>query len=294
LLVLLVCTTASKFSSLKTSNEKVIVTGTRFTYPVIAKWISEFKKTHPNVSIQLAPLGSPAADSANLKIVSHDIAKADLKEGEHYIALAKYGLLPIANTKSPLVTQYKDKGLQEKDIEELFFTEHIGQKNNYVVYTREQKSCAPISFASNFGHAFTDLYGIKVRGDDKALLTALQKDSLGISYNNLGYVYDVNTRKLVDRIAVLPVDLNHNGRIDADESFYTSLDEVIAKYECTYTTLLATEDVNVVYAKTPSPDRDLFLHWVLNEGQQYNHVVGFLNFTGTELYKQKLALKNTN
>lgn len=276
----------------KASNRKVIVTGTRFTYPIIEKWILEFKKEHPEVPVQLAPLGTPAADSANLKIVSHDLSAKDLKEGETYLALAKYGLLPIANAKSPLVSYYKSKGLQEKDIENLFFTEHIGEKINYKVYTREQKSCAPISFAGNFGHDFSELSGTKIPGDDKALLNALRLDSLGISYNNLGYVYDIRTRKLAEGIQVLPVDLNHNGKIDADESFST-LDEVIKHYESTNSKLLATEDVNVIYSKkAENPSLVLFLNWILNEGQQYNHAVGFLNFNASELDKQKLALKN--
>ena len=275
------------------SEDKVILTGTRFTYPVVEKWIVEFKKTHPAVNISLARLGEAGADSANLRITSHDIVLADLKEGETYVDIAKYGLLTIANAKSPLVAYYKDKGLQEADINKLFFSENTGKNANYVVYTRQQKSCAPISFANNFGHSFSDLSGTKIPGDDKALLQALRKDSLGISYNNLGYVYDIRSRKLAEGIAILPVDLNHNGKIDKDENFYATLDEVIAKYESIQNTLLATEDVNVVYQKKSSnPNVQVFLNWVLNEGQKYNHEVGFLNFTTVELTKQKQALAN--
>ena len=275
------------------SDNKVIITGTRFTYPVVEKWLVEFKKTHPDVNIRLARLGEPAADSANLRITSHDVDVSALKAGETYVAIAKYGLLTIANEKSPLVAYYKDKGLQEADINQLFFTDHTGQKLNYVVYTREQKSCAPISFASYFGHSFSDLSGTKVPGDDKALLQALRKDSLGISYNNLGYVYDIRSRKLAEGIAILPVDLNHNGKIDKDERFYNTLDEVIARYEGAPNNLLATEDVNVVYQKsTSNPNLQVFLNWVLNDGQKYNHEVGFLNFNTVELAKQKQALAN--
>ncbi|MDB5273999.1 MAG: hypothetical protein JWO58_2366 [Chitinophagaceae bacterium] len=274
-------------------DSKVIITGTRFTYPVIEKWVSEFKKSHPGINIALAPLGTPAADSANLKITSHDVIVADLAAGETYIAVAKYGLLAIANAKSPLVSYYKNRGLKESDINKLFFAGSTSTSKDYVVYTREQKSCAPISFAANYGHDFADLSGTKVKGDDKALFVALKKDSLGISYNNLGYVYDVHTRKLVDGIAILPIDLNQNDRIDADERFYNTLDEVIAKYETTTNKLLAVEDVNVVYAKkTSNANIDLFLNWVLTEGQQYNHEVGFLNFKTEELNKQKLVLKS--
>jgi phosphate transport system substrate-binding protein len=293
ILLLLVVYTPLNYLHAQNSNNKVIITGTRFTYPIIEKWIFEFKKSYPNVNVYLAPLGSQASDSANLKITSHDIGKSDLKDEDNYVAVAKYGLMSIANTKSPLVPYYKNKGLQEKDINELFFTDNSDKNKNYVVYTREKKSCAPISFAAYYGHSFSDLSGIKVPGDDKDLLAALKKDSLGISYNNLGYVYNTRTRKLVEGIAVLPVDLNQNGKIDPDENFYATLDEVIKKYENTQSKLLATEDVNIIYSKvSPTPNIAVFLNWVLNEGQKYNHEVGFLNFNTGELDRQKIALKN--
>jgi phosphate transport system substrate-binding protein len=279
------------------SEQKVILTGTRFTYPIIEKWITEFKKTHPSISIALAPLGSPAADSANIKISGQEVIEKNLNPGETYVALAKYGLLAIANAKSPLVASYKNKGLQESDINNLFFLEQISisKEKKYVVYTREQKSCAPVSFASSYGHTFEELSGTKVKGDDKALLKALLADSLGISYNNLGYVYDVKTRKLVDGIAVLPFDLNHNGRIDEEEKFYNTLDDVINKYETTTNKLLATEEVSVIYSTTKSNAAiDLFLNWVLTDGQKYNHELGFLNFNAGELNQQKLTLRNSS
>ena len=291
-ILLLIFVIYTSYLHAQNSNDKVIITGTRFTYPIIEKWIYEFKKSYPDVPVSLAPLGSPAADSANLKISSHDIEKSDLKEGDNYVAVAKYGLMPIANAKSPLVPYYKNKGLQEKDINELFFTDNSTKDKNYVVYTREKKSCAPISFAAYYGHSFLELSGVKVPGDDKDLLKALKKDSLGVSYNNLGYVYNVRTRKLEEGIAVLPLDLNHNGKIDSDENYYATLDEVIKKYENTQSKLLATEDVNIIYSKTsPTPNITVFLNWVLNEGQKYNHEVGFLNFNASELNKQKIALK---
>jgi phosphate transport system substrate-binding protein len=294
-LLLTLTITASQFAYTDSANDKVILTGTRFTYPIIEKWIAEFKKVHPDVNVSLAPLGSAAADSANVRISGQDVIEKNLNPGETHIALAKYGLLAIANAKSPLVASYKNKGLQESDINKLFFMDHIStsKEKEYVVYTREQKSCAPVSFASSYGHTFEELAGTKVKGDDKALLNALRADSLGISYNNLGYVYDVKNRKLVDGIAVLPFDLNHNGRVDADEKFYNSLDEVIAKYETTTNKLLATEEVSVIYSTTKyNAAIDLFLNWVLTDGQKYNHELGFLNFNAAELNQQKLAFKN--
>ena len=293
--LLAVALLTTNFTTNKTDvDTKVIITGTRFTYPIIEKWIIEFKKAYPTVNIRLAPLGSPGVDSANLRITSHDIFEGDLKEGQTYVAVAKYGLLPIANAKSPLVAYYKEKGIQEGDLKELFFTDNTGKSKNYVTYTRESKSCAPISFAAYYGYSFTDLSGTKVPGDDKALLQSLKKDSLGISYNNLGYVYDIHSRKLTEGVAILPLDLNNNGKIEKDEQFYSTLDEVIAKFETTPNKLLATEDVNIVYQKnSTNPNLQLFLKWVLNEGQKFNHEIGFLNFSSKELSKQKLALQKT-
>ena len=54
---------------------------------------------------------------------------------------------------------------------------------------------------------------------DPGLAQAVKKDVTGIGYNNLAYLYDLKTRKQVAGVHALPIDVNGNGKIDADENF---------------------------------------------------------------------------
>ena len=60
-----------------------------------------------------------------------------------------------------------------------------------------------------------DLLGIGVFGDP-GLNEAVRKDALGIGFNNINYAYDATTLKPMAGTAILPIDLNDNGKIDAD------------------------------------------------------------------------------
>ncbi|MES2731149.1 MAG: hypothetical protein V4714_05350 [Bacteroidota bacterium] len=288
-------------------NEKVLITGTRFTYPLVEKWISEFKQAHPGIEIGLLPKGS--AESATLSINAYKIPKEKLKENFDYINIGRYVLLPIANSNNPLNQDFQKKGLKESEAKKLFFEEADAylnepkkeKKNAFVptIYTREQKSCAPTAFANHFGFQQENITGKSITGDDRFLIQAIKKDSSGITYNNLGFIYDLSSRKVIEGIAVVPFDLNDNGKLDASENFYSSLDDVIKSVESAKPNAIPVENVTISFSKetaASNPNLKLFLDFVLNQGQQFNHQFGFLTLEEQHLAKQKevlnLASKN--
>lgn len=159
------------------------------------------------------------------------------------------------------------------------------------LYTRESRSCAPIAFASHFGYEQSSIKGKGISGDDKYLIHAVKKDTAGVTYNNLGLIYDLSTRKTVEGIAVLPLDLNGNGKLDGDEKIFDNLDKVIEKLEKEEISSVPVENINVVYdLANDNKNIRLFLSWVLDQGQKYNHDYGFLNFDTETLSKQKEIL----
>ena len=95
------------------------------------------------------------------------------------------------------------------------------------IYTRSDACGAAEIWAKFFGKKQEDLLGVGVFGDP-GLAQAVKKDPLGIGYNNIGYVYDAATRQQIKGLKVVPIDLNNNGKIDSDEDFYTSMDDLIA------------------------------------------------------------------
>lgn len=124
-------------------------------------------------------------------------------------------------------------------------------------------------------------------GDDIYLLSAIKKDSIGLTYNNLGYLYDVNSRSLKEGIALLPIDLKK----EAKPILSGNLDEVLGVLEATKIETVPVEKIGFVYSEQNArKEITEFLKWVLTDGQKFNHDKGFLNLDKQALNEQESRL----
>lgn len=268
----------------------VKISGTRLTHPLVRKWMVEFNKTYPEIKVEIAT--ATPEHPIDLSIATYDVTKGGLKEGKEVVVLNRYVQLPIANSARPDLKALQAKGFTVTDFNKIYFAEQQGNapvgSHPIVVYKRDKPACAAVSFAGHYGKDPHKAPGVGVKGDDKELSSSVKKDVNGLSYNNLGFVYDLTTRKVADSLAVIPLDLDENGKIDANEQIYGSLDEVIAFVEKTGHPKIPFDNVNVVFDKTSKNEAaGLFLNWVLTEGQRFNHAFGFLNQEQQTLAKQK-------
>ena len=261
-------------------NKKILITGSRFTYTYVEALIAEYKIINPEVEIVIIPRGANT-DSSNLFINGQEIKPGDLKPGYTTRILFRYGLLPVYNQHSQhLNAAFKD-GLGDEQIKQLFFPVQKGEKSvpvevgKYQVYTREQSACAPVTFAQHFGLLQSDISGEGIAGDDKQLLTAISKDTNGVSYNVLSNIYDLKSRKLKTDIAVIKLDLNNNHRVDPEEDVYNNLDQVIALYETNKSKGLIIGYINFSFNTENSTVKE-FVNWVAKQPEQKLHQYGYL------------------
>jgi phosphate transport system substrate-binding protein len=269
----------------KAQSTKVRITGTRLVYPLFQKWVSEYGKTHAGIQFEIN--SSITADSADMVIASYAINATSLKQGKGVICINKYAQLPVANSHRKDIHSLLQSGFNEGSFHDVYFSDSSQnnkqkQEHGFTVYTREKPACATVAFASHFGNSVNSIHGVGVKGDDQDLLTAVKLDANGVSYNNLGFIYDVKTRKVVNDIAIIPIDLNGNGTVDDSEKIYNTLDEVVSFCEKTNHAKIPIENVNVIYSKQNKNEVVIeFLKWVLNYGQVFNHEFGFLNLSET-------------
>jgi phosphate transport system substrate-binding protein len=161
------------------------------------------------------------------------------------------------------------------------------------VYRRDKKVCASRSFAENVTGAQLDVAGALVNGDDRALSAAVKNDVNGISYNNLALIYDLQTRKVADSIAIIPIDLNENGKIDENEKIYETLDDVLTYLSTSTKNIIPQDNVNIVInRRTVSRNALDFIEWILTQGEQYNRNYGFLNLDKTVVLQQQQLLSS--
>jgi phosphate transport system substrate-binding protein len=290
----------SALVSLDISAQRTIkITGTRLTYPLLRALAQAYSKSHPGIVFDIRS-GIPA-DSADILIVSHVLRPGDLSPGRVAITLVAYAQLPIVNSERKDLPGLEINGFSETDLRRIYFSAHPADTSSapaavgyyhFAVYKRAKSACASIAFAGHFGAEQKDIRGTGLPGDDQDLLEAVKKDTAAISYDNLGFIYDLRTRRVVDSIAVIPIDLNGDGVIDPSERVYNTLDEVIYFVEQTHNTEIPTDEVHAIIRKD-NPDKAVlaFLSWALIKGRGFHHDYGFIHLRTEELNAQKYILK---
>jgi phosphate transport system substrate-binding protein len=254
--------------------------GTRLTYPLVEGWIKEFNKKYPKITISVLP--EKGTTSADLKVLAYTLAESEIKADEEYIVASNYAQLPISNSSNPALKEWSKTGLKESDLKHLYFktdsTTSSNSHNKVTIYNRGRAVCAAKSFASHYGTSFSQSNGIGVNGDDRTLIEATKKDPNGITYNNLGFIYDLSTRKVIDGITVIPIDINENGKLDPEEDIYSNLDQLVGKLETGNVSAITVDKVNIVYKKEKNAALALFLDFVKSPAcQKLNHQYGFLS-----------------
>lgn len=277
---------------------KISLSGAWALYPMAVKWSEEFRKLHPEVQIDISAggAGKGLTDALNgmvdIGMVSRDIYPEELKKGAYPISTVKDAVVPVVNASNPALNDILTKGLKKDAAANIWITGKAKSWSQVVgttskapihVYTRSDACGAAEVWAKYFGKKQEDLLGSGVYGDP-GLALAVQKDPLGIGYNNIGYAYDHTTRQQVQGIRVVPLDLNNNGKIDTGESFYTTFDEIVnAIAEGKYPSPPARDLFFVTKGKPQNPVVTEFIRWCLTDGQKYVKEAGYISLSSDKL-----------
>jgi ABC-type phosphate transport system substrate-binding protein len=98
----------------------VIVTGARFSYKLVQKWIDDYYSVNPNVQIVIESRGStnPLKFDVLAEVYEQD---EEVRKSREYINVGRYAILPVATTNSAFARIYSDKGLNKEQIQQIFF-----------------------------------------------------------------------------------------------------------------------------------------------------------------------------
>lgn len=286
---------------------QISLSGAFALYPLVVKWAEEFKKLHPNVKIDVSGGGAgkgitdALAKVVDLGMVSRELKPEEITKGAWFVAVAKDAVVPTINAKNPKTKELLAKGLTQATATKIFVTEEyktwgqvLGVQSNIPLhlYVRSDACGAGETWAKYLGNKKQeDLKGTAVFGDP-GVASAVQKDPIGLGYNNIAYAYDLKTKKPNPGILVLPIDANNNGRIDAAESFYATSTQLIAAIaQGKYPSPPARDLYLVANGKPTNPVVIAFLKFVLTEGQKYNVPNGYISLPKEKLNKGIAKLK---
>jgi phosphate transport system substrate-binding protein len=278
---------------------KITISGAFALYPLTVKWGQEFHKIHPKVTINISAggAGKGMADAlskmVDLGMYSKEVSPEEKAKGAWYIAVSKDAVLPTINSANPVFMYLKANGLTKQKFSDIFISgkiktwgEATGTRSNVKLesFTRSDACGAAEMWAKYLqGKKQEDLQGLGVNGDP-GVADAIRKNTNGIGYNNLNFVYDMNTRRPYEGIDVVPLDMNGNGKVDPEENFYGSLDQVITAIQNGVYPAPPARDLYLVSAGKPTNKVVLaFLNWVLTDGQKYLSEAGYVSISPDKL-----------
>jgi phosphate transport system substrate-binding protein len=274
----------------------ITLSGAFALYPMAVRWGDEFTKLHPKVKVEVSAggAGKGMADTlgglVDIGMISRDVDTSEIQKGAYPIGVTKDAVVATVNAKNPVLNNLLSKGVKKSTFTAVFLNGTVNTWGNVVgtdnkaeihVYTRSDSSGASDIWAKYLGGKQESLKGTGVYGDP-GLLAAVQRDPLGIGYNNYNFAFNMSSGLPVDGIQVIPFDVNGNGIVDPDENISTKEKTIAAIKNGVFPSPPARVELFVTKGK-PKGVTSEFIRWVLTDGQKYVDEVGYI-----ELSKESL------
>jgi len=292
------CGHKNKNLSTNSLQGKVSISGAFALYPMTVKWAEEFKKIHPNVTIDISAggAGKGMVDVLNglvdIAMFSREVSNEEQAKGAWFIAVARDAVLPTINVSNPAYRQLKLKGIKKQDFIDIFITGKItkwgqliagGSDSKINVFTLSDACGAAEMWAKYLDKKQEDLSGVGIYGDP-GMSDAVKKDKYGMGYNNIAYAFDSKTKKNYDGIAIIPIDLNENGRIDSSENFFDDLNKLTLAIKTEVFPSPPARDLYLITKGKPTNALLIeFLNFVLSDGQKYINEAGYVVLSESKL-----------
>jgi len=284
----------------------ISLSGAFALYPISVRWADEFKKIHPGVKIDISAGGAgkgmadALAGMVDLGMFSRGVTPQEIANGAWYIALTKDAVVPTLNSENPFWPELKARGISKSNLSKLFHTGEINYWEEFTgksgttrirLFTRSDACGAAAMWAEFLGCTQEELKGVGVYGDP-GLADAIRNDRFSIGFNNVNYVYDIQTREKNSGMEVLPIDFNDNGTIDSSECFYQTLDQINeAIIRGDFPSPPARDLYFISKGKPQKKEVLAFIEWILTEGQKYVQEAGYVPLSEEKLTKELMKLK---
>jgi phosphate transport system substrate-binding protein len=275
----------------------ISISGAFALYPITVKWADEFRKLHPKVKFNISAGGAgkgitdALSGLVDIGLASRDISPEEVKKGAYTIYVTKDAVIPTFNTGNPNAAALLAKGVKRDQFLNIFVTGNIKDWKQVAgkvsvpihIYTRSDAAGAAETWAKYFNKKQEDLLGVAVYGDP-GLAQAVKKDVTAIGFNNIAYLYDLKTRKQVAGVHALPIDVNGNGKIDANENFYSTVDELTDAIATGKYPSPPARNLGFLFKGKPKKKELVeFVKYALTDGQKFIDENGYI-----ALSKQKL------
>jgi phosphate transport system substrate-binding protein len=312
-MLLAACGTAAQATQANPAGDQlsgtISVSGAFALYPMMTVWAEEFQKLHPDVQFDVQGGGAgkgmtdTIAGAVDIGMISRSIKPEEEAQGIFWVSVTKDAVFPIVSDKNPVKDQLLARGISQEIFAKIFISGEIktwgdvvgdpAVKDEIHVYTRSD-SCGAAEMWAKFsgGSAQDDLKGIGINGEP-ALVDTVLKDPLGIGFGNLNSIFDISNSNMVAGILVPPIDINKNGKADAEEIYKVKEDAFNAVANGTYPSPPARFE-NLASKGQPTGLTLAFIEWILTDGQQYLEQAGYVPLTAEQQAESLAKLEKSN
>ena len=292
-------------SSQKRKDSTVSLSGAFALYPMVIKWTDEYKKENPDIRFNISAGGAgkgmadALSETIDLGMFSRAISQAEKDQGAWWVAVTKDAVIPTVNANNPIVETLKKRGITRDEFRKIYITGEIKNWNQLPgieqditisVFTRSDACGAAETWAAYLGAKQEDITGIGIFGDP-GLAEAVVKDVNGVGFNNTIYLYDIKTGNKNIGIEVIPIDVNENGELDAEEAFYDKFDIILKAIIDEKFPSPPARDLYLVAKGKPQKQATIdFLKWVVTKGQIFVPEAGYVPLSEEKLNDELLKL----
>jgi len=293
-------------------NGKTIeVSGANALQPMMEVWADEYHKIHPDITINVNGGGAGVgmtqalAGTVDIGMVSREIRDSEIEQGAFWVSVAKDTVVATMNADNPVKDIIYSQGVTQSQLENIFTNTYnartiktwgqlVGNASisdqRIFVYTRADSCGAAEMWAKFLGTGYVQGNLTNAADDakteDAPLRDAVSSDIRAIGYNNLNTCYNLVTKKPYDGILPIPIDLNENGILDENESFYNTSTELIDAINENIYPSPPTRNLHLVTKDSFSGITKDFVEWILTDGQQYVSSSGYVQLPDETLTEQ--------
>lgn len=300
------CTAApAQNSASQAAPETISISGAFALLPMVSLWADEYQKVTPGVrfDIQGGGAGKGMTDvlsgAVDVAMLSRAVRDEETAQGAVLVPVVIDAVVGTVNANNPHLEAILQRGITPEVAKGIWIDQSIttydqwlgnGSTDAINVYTRSDASGAGEMWARFAGgKAQEELQGIAVNADP-GLAEAVRQDTRGVGYNNIGFAYDIASGAPVDGLRVIPIDLNGNGAIDADEDFYGAKPDIVAAIKARAYPFPPARELYLVTKGEASPAITAFYRWILTDGQQYVAQAGYVPLTQEQIDAALAAL----
>lgn len=276
------------------TNATYYINAPRFVRPLIEKWITEYKKVRPEANFAIAK--TPDAKSNSILTIQLSDKKNVKDDNKKVAYFGSYAILPITAKNSEVEKTLSDQELNAKKLKAIYFEndelDEQDKKNkfdNITVYSGNNAESISQEFAAFYGKDASNFRGKRIVGDDQFLNSAIAKDPQGITFNALGNIYDLTSRKAKASISILNPGYSKEEKTAINDA--NNIDNLLEVLENNKDSRIPVEKIGFVYPVT-NIEATSFLAWILTQGEQYNHQYGILRIDSKLVAQQAKNLPN--